>query len=354
MAIDTVTPRSRRAILLGALGGAVASVAALAKAPTVRAADPNDVVLDADNAGAGTTAILTASSNPAFRATTTTGAAVRGEATTGSAVEGVATSGVGVTAVSDSGTGIAATAATGHGLRATSTASHGLRGRGQLDGVIGESPGGRSGVVGYSGAGSAPAGPGKTGVYGEATQDTASRGVSGFSLEGQGVRGEATTGLGVVGVATTGQGVRGEATTGYGVTGRATTGHGVFGHAYGSAARGVLGRSDTGNGVRAEATTGVGLQAVATTGVALAVSGRATFSRSGRVSVPINRSYVDVTVPGGLVSAANVLALLQVNRTGVWVTAARINYPTAGKVRIYLNKVASTTTTTSLAWFVLG
>jgi hypothetical protein len=36
------------------------------------------------------------------------------------------------------------------------------------------------------------------------------------------------------------------------------------------------------------------------------------------------------------------------------VTACRKDYPTSGKVRIHLNKVASTTSTTSVAWFVLG
>ena len=82
--------------------------------------------------------------------------------------------------------------------------------------------------------------------------------------------------------------------------------------------------------------------------------GRTTFHRSGRVNVPANRSYVDVTVPGGLASTAAVLATLQAFRSGVWVMSARVNYPTAGKVRINLNKVASTTASTPLAWFVLG
>jgi hypothetical protein len=40
--------------------------------------------------------------------------------------------------------------------------------------------------------------------------------------------------------------------------------------------------------------------------------------------------------------------------SGVWVIAARPNYPTSGKVRVFLNKVASTTTTIQVAWFVVG
>jgi hypothetical protein len=39
---------------------------------------------------------------------------------------------------------------------------------------------------------------------------------------------------------------------------------------------------------------------------------------------------------------------------GVHVLAARPNYPTSGKVRIYLSDVASTTVATPIAWFVLG
>lgn len=366
MSIDleaSVAPRSRRALLLGALGGLAAAAVSSVRAPAALAIDPGHVVLDGTNVGLATTEIDAQGSDPAFRVL---GGAV--------GIRAVGTIGLDATG----GPAVLATSAatTSAALLATNTAGHAARGRGQMDGTIGESTGGRSGVVGYSGSGAAaPAGPAKTGVYGEATQDAASRGVSGFSLAGQGVRGEATTGQGVAGLATTGQGVRGEATTGNGVLGVATTGQGVrgeastgyavrgdagtgigvFGQSYGSAgARGVMGKTDTGQAVRAEAATGIGVQAVATTGIALAVSGRATFSRSGRVNVPANRAYVDVTVPGGLSSAANVLATLQLIRTGVWVSAARPNYPSAGVVRIYLNKVAHATATTPLAWFVLG
>jgi hypothetical protein len=238
------------------------------------------------------------------------------------------------------GVAIAAQSASGLALKAQSSLGHAVRGRGQLDGVIGESATGRSGIVGYSGAGTAPAGPAKTGVYGEATQDTASRGVSGFSLAGQGVRGEATTGQGVQGVATTGQAVRGDATGGTSVHGQATTGKGV---------RGV---ATTGAGVAGEATTGVGVRATATTGVALAVAGRATFSRSGKVTVPVGVTSIDITVAGGLASTAIAFATLQYLRTGVYVVGARPNWPSAGKLRIYLNKALATST--PVAWFVIG
>ena len=87
-------------------------------------------------------------------------------------------------------------------------------------------------------------------------------------------------------------------------------------------------------------------------GTALQVAGRATFSRSGRATVLKGKSYVDIVVAGGLTSHSMVHATLQVYRTGVAVAAARINYPSAGKARIYLTKVASTTASTSVGWFV--
>ena len=372
MAIDTATPRSRRAILFGALGGALASVGVLAKPTLTSAADPNDVVLDANNTAAGTTQLAGTADAPILRLVSednvgvigASGSAVvdipppietstglYGVSAAGHGVYGASDSGIGVYAANNSstkaaivaegepgtaihghanagpvpdspaltgiygsatgsGVAIAADSASGLALRATSSATHGIKGRGQLDGVIGESPGGRTGVVGYSGGGSAPAGPAKTGVYGEATQDTASRGVSGFSTTGQGVRGEATTGQGVQGIATSGQAVRGDATS------------------------------------------GTGVRAAATTGVALAVSGRATFSRSGKVTVPVGVTFIDVTVPGGLTSSAIAFATLQYLRSGVYVMGARPNHPSAGKLRIYLSKALATST--PVAWFVIG
>jgi hypothetical protein len=496
MAIDTTTPRSRRAVIAGALGGALASLGLFVKAPEVRAGTDGDVVLDATNTAAATTVINGDQSNPVFRvanadedavqgisangvgllggsgdtsfpspieastgvfgisvdghgvyaasdtntalyaATNATdvpaivgesdsgdgpigvfghgrigvqgngflasaapavvdgsgvhghggvgvygstvqgtgvfgrsgavdvpfgnttvraitgvygfsghdanATGVAGETTVGVGTHGIATSGVGVRGQTTSGVAVKADTTSGTAVLAASTSGNGIRGRAGLDGVIGESPGGRSGVVGYSGTGSAPAGPAKSGVYGEATQDSAARGVFGLSLAGQGVRGEATTGQGVQGIATTGQAVRGDTTGGTAVHGQATSG------------RAVRGVATTGEGVRGEASTGIGVKAVATTGAALDVSGRAVFSRSGRVSVPANAAYVDVTVPGGLSSSANVLATLQYKRGSVHVLAARPNYPSSGKVRIYLSDVASTTATTPLAWFVLG
>jgi hypothetical protein len=86
--------------------------------------------------------------------------------------------------------------------------------------------------------------------------------------------------------------------------------------------------------------------------VALAVVGRAAFSRSGKVTMPVGVTYVDVAVPGGLATTAIAFATLQYLRTGVYVVGARPNWPSAGKLRIYINKAL--TSATPVAWFVIG
>lgn len=362
MSVDTTAPRTRRAVIAGAFGALLGSIGLAAKPSAVLAGTDGDVVLDATNTAAGTTVINGDGSSPVFRvanadedsvqAISANGVGLLGgsggtsfpspiEPSTG--VFGISVEGHGVYGASDSnagiyaannastvaaivaegdpgtaihghanagpvpdspaltgiygsadGTGVAIAASSASGLAVSAVSSEGraVKGRGAWDGVVGESSGDLSGVVGFSGSGDAPAGPAKTGVYGEATQD--------------------------------------------------------------ADARGILGKSTTGQGVRGEATSGVGVKAVATTGAALDVAGRAVFSRSGRVSLAANAKYVDVTVPGGLDSNANVLATLQVKRAKVHVLAARPNYPSAGKVRIYVSDVASTTVTTPIAWFVLG
>jgi hypothetical protein len=362
MSIDSAAPRTRRAIIAGAFGALLGTIGLSAKPPVVRAGVDGDVVLDATNTAAATTVINGNGSNPVFRvanadedavqAISANGVGLLGgsgdtsfpspiESSTG--VFGISVDGHGVYGASDSnaaiyaannastvaaivaegdpgtaihghanagpvpasptltgiygsatgdGVAIAASSEDGLAVSAVSSAGNAVRGRGAWAGVIGESTGALSGVVGFSGPGSAPAGPAKTGVYGEATQDANARGVTGKSASGQGVRGEATTGAGV--------------------------------------------------------------KAVATTGAALDVAGRAVFSRSGRASLAANAKYVDVTVPGGLDANANVLATLQIKQAKVHVLAARPNYPSAGKCRIYVSDVASTTVATPIAWFVLG
>ena len=133
---------------------------------------------------------------------------------------------------------------------------------------------------------------------------------------------------------------------------------GVKGHGLGPGTVGVAGNCISGAGIAVGGWalgTGTGGKFSSETGSALMVDGRARFSRSGRALVPKNSSHVDVTVPGGLSSSTStVLATIQTYRSGVSVAGVRLNYPTTGKARIYLTKVASTTTTTPVGWFVVG
>jgi hypothetical protein len=131
---------------------------------------------------------------------------------------------------------------------------------------------------------------------------------------------------------------------------------GVFGFADRNAsARGVFGLTGPGTGVRGQTTTltGYGGRFVAPTGgKALGVVGRAVFSRSGVATVSAGRNYVDVTVGGGLPTGSTVLATIQGVRSGTAVSSVRLNYPSAGKARIYLTR--SVTSSTKVAWFALG
>jgi hypothetical protein len=118
--------------------------------------------------------------------------------------------------------------------------------------------------------------------------------------------------------------------------------------------KGSLPAARSNTGVYGYSPTGTGVCARSPDGTALSVIGRANFNRSARASLPANASYVDVTVPGGLASGSNVLATLQQHRSGAWVAGVQLDTPSAGRVRIRLNKVASTTHSTPVAWFVVG
>jgi hypothetical protein len=115
---------------------------------------------------------------------------------------------------------------------------------------------------------------------------------------------------------------------------------------------GYAAQDATAVGVKGASMAGVGVLATATTGTALRVSGKARFSRSGRATVLRNKKYVDITVAGGLTSRSVIHATLQTYRAGVAIAAARKNYPTTGKARIYLTKVASTISSTYVGWFI--
>ena len=87
----------------------------------------------------------------------------------------------------------------------------------------------------------------------------------------------------------------------------------------------------------------------------LHVTGKAKFpDRSGRATIAAGRAYVDVDLvsKSGLQGTPLCFANLMSNRTGVYVRAVRPNYPSANKLRIYLNKAV--TSSTHVSWFVLN
>jgi hypothetical protein len=133
---------------------------------------------------------------------------------------------------------------------------------------------------------------------------------------------------------------------GSGVEGQGLNGLGV----YGLGQVGVVGEG-TESGVRGISSgDGIGVFATTETGLALLVDGKVGLTRSGRVSIPRGKGSVDITIPGGITSRTVVMATLQRYRTGVAIAGVNLNWPTAGKARIYLTKIPSTTTTTPVAW----
>lgn len=300
-------------------------------------------------------------------------------------------SGIGVAATVDGTFAIAVDAAGGSGV--------GLNATGQVFGVRAVNSSGTA-ILGVSG-GPTPLPTAKIGVYGYANQDANARAVYGKSLVGTGVWGNSDTGRGLFGRSTAGTGVSAQSDTGravYGTTaavdktallGQNTNGGssgvqgfsgsgvpptpdaqtGVQGNSnLSTAANGVLGRSTIGTGVWGDTTDGLGVAGTgsgansigvygsgaagvyATGGVALACDGPALFSASGKKTIT-SGSSTTVTVPGGIAAASIGLAVLQTNRSGVWVRAVTSNAAN-GTITIYLNTSVSASTT--IGWFVIN
>jgi hypothetical protein len=112
---------------------------------------------------------------------------------------------------------------------------------------------------------------------------------------------------------------------------------------------GVVGIGDDGVvGVGSAAGAGVRALADSPTTVALAVSGKVTFSRSSRTTIPSGRSSIKITL-AGVTSASRVFAVLHTNRSGRYVRAV---VPTTGSFTIYLNTTVPGST--HVAWFVIN
>jgi hypothetical protein len=209
MAIDTTTPRTRRAILAGGLAAALAGT--LGRAQRASAHDPDDVRLGATNTSAGQTSITNTATNGSalagnasgsgsgVYATSSSGAGVYGYSTsftgvygdtsTGTGVHGYSTSGAGVYGESGTSFAVYATSGSGTAVFATSTSGYSLEGvgySGALPAVLGYSYGNNSGLQGYSGTNHPPASPAKTGAFCYADQDASAVGVRGTSPGGRG------------------------------------------------------------------------------------------------------------------------------------------------------------------------
>ena len=169
---------SRRALLAGALGGIGAwAASAIGRASPVKA-EGQAIVVGGEYPDATSVTKISnlTNGNPVLQANSTSGHAVEGFSTQSLGVYGSSTLGTGVYGDSDSGRGVTGVSDSSIGVFANSVTNTGL--------------------YGASGSGSLPAAKAKTGVYGYATQDNFSRGVTGESPAGIGVYGISTTGYG--------------------------------------------------------------------------------------------------------------------------------------------------------------
>jgi hypothetical protein len=313
MAIDTTAPRTRRTIIMGAVGGLAAwAASAIGRPEPVHAHDPDDVALGDTNTGGHTTTIV-CDGEPALEGHSLDVHGVIGRTDSTDAGKGVAgyasavnttgeTWGVYGESASTGGTGVYGTSP-GTGVSGSADSANGT-------GVSGS--GGKYGVWGQPGI---PAG---IGVYGWGGPST---GVIGYS--------------GVIDMGEPPPAARPKT--------------GVFGYSdIDSAAVGVRGESTAGTGVRGQATSGTGGYFASTSGAALAVVGKATFSRSKRVTIGAGSSSLKVTL-AGVTTSSLVFAVLHSNRAGVYVQAV---VPASGSFTIYLNKAV--TSATYVAYFVVN
>jgi hypothetical protein len=194
MAIDTTGPRTRRAILLGAVGAVAASTAGAVVRPMSALADGDDTKIvhvgDVYGDVQSTTSLENSSNNSLVFS-------VRNDLG-GDAFSAFSASSVGVSADSDSGIGVFARCESGRAVWALSTSDVGVYGHSVLNsGVSGASDasdapavsswskGSNTGVYGFSGAGAAGPSPHKTGVCGVANM-AGGTGVVGRAAAGRG------------------------------------------------------------------------------------------------------------------------------------------------------------------------
>ncbi|HEX2221958.1 MAG TPA: hypothetical protein VHK06_05485 [Candidatus Limnocylindria bacterium] len=318
MSVDVRTSHTRRALLAGALGGAAALAARALGRPVRTAAATGDPVIAGQSNTADATTILAKSEGgfPALDVDTPSGTAIIGRGSLG--VQGES-----------------------HDPQGLGTGVFGLGGfveGGSSIGVHGDGDTGLLGTGAFFGGASLSWALG-VGMYGSAS-DSAPPPVH----LGAGVIGQSDEMAGLVGFTgleapqpTPHTGIYGRSTTG------GTAGRGLAGHC--PQGIGLLGQTDTGTGVRAYAGQPAGL--------ALRVSGRAAFDRSGRATIATNASSVTVTPPNFYATSSTfVLATLQQNRAGVHVQSVVVTTGSAGRFTIHLNKPVPAAT--SVAWMAVN
>jgi hypothetical protein len=304
MTLDATTPRTRRTVIAGAIGGTVAVAAsAFGWVDPVLAGSDGDVVLGAENTAHDVTAITNVEFGTALAVTgSMVGIEAHGDGATG--VYGISTGAMGVWGHSSSS----------HGVYGDSNTSYGVYGQTHAvdrAATLGCSLGNGTGVQGHSGGvPGLPVGKAKTGVFGYAAQDATATGV----------RGESTTGRGVVGVASSGIGVRAHAPTGTGAYVTTTTGTGVY-------------------------------VTATTSGYALRTSGRVKVEKaSGVATIPATKSTVVVT-PGLDVTTTSFVLLTPRADIGT----RRLWYTTDATANTITIRVSSAVTTSlAVGWLLLG
>jgi len=332
MSVDVQRARSRRAVLAGLAGG-VAAVAssAVMKPDRVGAAANGNVQLghgtaDTDNDAALETRVNgTADGIVAFSGVQSgSGTGLNGQSGTGNGVLGT-TGGASNAGVQGTNSNDDGTAVLGVGAATATSNSVGVEGDGDT-GVLGA---GIFGVVGFT----SELG---IGVYGSASNTAPP--VFGAS----GVIGQADAGgTGVVGFTGT---TEVPPTPDVGIYGRSDTG--------GAGGRGLVGFCSQGIGLLGQTDTGTGLRAFAgnNAGLALRVSGKAAFDRSGKVTITAGHSSI-VKTGIALTASSFILATLQTNVAGLFIQSV-VTTPSGSKFTISLNKAPSVNV--SVAWLAVN
>jgi hypothetical protein len=221
---------------------------------------------------------------------------VVGETTAGTGVLGISASDVGVQGTSTSYIGVRGNSSSQIGVAGQSTSFIGVYGSSEAagkPGILGQSISTGTAIHGYSGPNLPPNPLPKTGVFGYAAQDSASRGV--------------------VGQATTGTGMHGYA--GAGIPPAPSTKTGVYGRCDIDAnARGVSGSSGPGTGLYGSTSTGAALLGLASSssGFGLKSTGRVSLSKaSGVATILAGNTVVQVTPGTDIVSGTFIILTAQ-------------------------------------------